>query len=160
MAAYQLQRTGTKTAVDPEPLTGLNIVSDTTANGHISEKPIALAEVDRNSVADMHSNASVDNKFTNKKVSVVEPNKEFSAVDENLEIAVPQGEEKEDRLDDDIGGTNMQMEIGGKKNNKNKKKTKSQRGLVQTISFHSQRKSLLMQAQSIEQTNRLRGVLC
>ena len=160
MAADQLQHTDTKIVVDPEPLTGLNIISDTTANGHISEKPIALAEVDRNLVSNMDSKASIDNKSKNKKVSVVEPSNEFSVVDENLEIAVPKGEEKEDGLDDDIGGTNIQMETGGKMNNENKKRPKSQRGLVQTVSFHRQRKSLLMQAQSIEQTNRLRGVLC
>ena len=162
MAADQLQHTGTDTVVDPEPLTGLNIISDMTANGNISEKPIALAEVDHNLVSNVDSNASVDTKSKTKKVSVVEPNKDFSDVDENLEIAVPEGEEKEDGPDDDIDGTNMQMEIGGKKkkNKKKKKKPKSQRGLVRTISFHRQRKSLLMQAQPVEQTNRLRGVLC
>ena len=160
MAADQLQHTGTKTVVDPEPLTGLNMISDTTVNSHISGNPMALAEVDHNLVSDMDSNASVDTKSKSKKVSVAEPKKAFSDVDDNLEIAVPEREEKEDRLNDDIDGTNTQMEIGGKKRNRNKKKPKSQRGLVQTISFHRQRKSLLMQAQSVEQSNRLRGVLC
>ena len=135
MAADQLQHTGTKTVVDPEPLTGLNMISDTTVNSHISGDPIALAEVDHNLVSDMNSNASVDTKPKSKKVSVAEPNKAFSDVDENLEIAVPEREENEDRLNDEIDGTNMQMEISGKKRNKNKKKPKSQRGLVQTHSI-------------------------
>ena len=160
MAADQLQRTGTNIAIEPEPLTGLNISSDTTVNSHISGNPIALAEVDHNLVSNMDSNASVDTKSKSKRVSVVEPNKDFSEVDENLEVAVPVGEEKEDGLGDDIGGTNMQMEMGGKQKEKKKKKPKSKRGLVQTIPFHRQRKSLLMQTQSVEQSNRLRGVLC
>ena len=130
MAPDQLQRTGTKIAVDPEPLTGLNIISDTTASGYISGNPIALAEVDHNLVSNMDSNASVDTKSKSKKVSVAEPNKDFSDVDENLEIAVSEREEKEDGLNDDVDGTNIQMEIGGKKKNKNKKKPKTQRGLV------------------------------
>ena len=159
MAADQLQRTGTQMAVDPEPLTGLNISSDTTVNSHIFGNPIALAEVDHNLVSNMDSNASIDTNSKCKKVSVAEPNKDFSEV-ENLEIAVPEREEKEDGLNDDIDRTNMQMEISGKKKSRNKKKPKGQRGLVQKISFHRQRKSLLMQAQSVEQTNRLRGVLC
>ena len=160
MAADQLQHTGTKTVVDPKPLTGLNISSDTTFNSHISGNPIALAEVDHNLVSNMDSNASVDTKSKSKKVSVAEPDKDFSDVDENLEMAVTEREEKDVGLKDDIDGTNMQMEISGKKKNKNKKKPKGQRGLVQTISFHRQRKSLLMQAQSVGQTNWLRGVLC
>ena len=160
MAADQLQHNGTKFVIDPEPLTGLNIVTDTTANGQVSEKPIALAEVDHNLVSNMDSNASVDRESKSKKVVVVEPNNDFSDVVENLEIAVPKGEEKENELDDDIDGTNVQMESGDKKKKKKKRKPKSKRGLVRTISFHSQRKTLLMQAQSVEQSNRLRGVLC
>ena len=138
MAADQLHHTGAKTVVEPEPLTGLNVISDTTVNGHISANPTALAEIDHNLVSNMDSNAFVDTKSESKKVSVAEPNKEFNDVDKNLEIAVPEREEKEDGLNDDIEGTNMQMEIGGKKKTKNKKKSKGQRGLVQTISFHRQ----------------------
>ena len=133
MAADQLQHTGTRFVIDPEPLTGLNIVTDTTANGHVSEKPTALAEVDHNLVSSMDSNVSVDRESKSKKVVVIEPNKDFSDVVENLEIAVPKGEEKEHELDDDIDGTNMQMESGDKKKKKKKRKPKSQRGLVRTI---------------------------
>ena len=130
MASDQLQRTGTNIAVDPEPVTGLNIISDPTRNGHISEKPTALVEIDHNLVPNLDSNSSIDNKSESKKVSVVEPNKDFSEVDKNLEMAVTEREEKEDGLKYDIDGTDMQMEISGKKKNKNKKKPKGQRGLV------------------------------
>ena len=93
----------------------------------------ALAEVDQNSRSNANSNESVNTKSkpaaNAKHVSIAEPSEEASGVDENLEVALPEGEGHEVRLDDDIGGANTQMEIGGKKKNK-KKKPKSQRGLV------------------------------
>ena len=46
-------------------------------------------------------------------------------------MVLPEGEDHEDGLDDDVGGSNMQMEIGEKKKkSKKKKKPKSKRGLV------------------------------
>ena len=42
-------------------------------------------------------------------------NEDSSGVAENLEVALPEGEDHEDGLDDDVGGSNMQMESGKKK---------------------------------------------
>lgn len=131
----QQRHTGTHAVVEQEPLTGLNLISDATTNDDTSKKSV-LAEVDPNSVSNVSSNASVNTKSRSaadpKKVSIAEPNEEASGVDENLELALPGGEDHEDRLDDDIGGANMQMEVGGKKKKSKKKKPKSQRGLVRS----------------------------
>lgn len=135
----QQRHTGTHAVVEKEPLTGLNLISDATTNDDTSKKSTVLAEVDPNSVSNVSSNASVNTKSRSaadpKKVSIAEPNEEASGVDENLEIVLPGGEDHEDRLDDDIGGANMQMEVGGKKKKSKKKKPKSQRGLNNPTGF-------------------------
>lgn len=107
----------------------------TDTNDVVEQEPLstALAELDQNSVSNAKSNDSVNTKSkpaTNPKhVSIAEPSEKASAVDENLELALPEGEGHEVTLDDDIDGANMQMGVGGKKK-KSKKKPKSQRGLV------------------------------
>lgn len=130
----QQQHTGTHATVEQEPLTGLNLISDPTANDNTSKKTAALAEVDPNSVSNVSSNASVNIKSRSsanpKKVSITEPNEEVDGVDESLEVVLPEGGDHQDRLDDDVGGATMQMEVGGKKKKSKKRKPKSQRGLV------------------------------
>ena len=115
------QHTSSSAVVEQEPLTGLNLTS---------RKSAALAEVDLNSESNINSDASfnTDSKSAPKKVSIAEPDEEASGVNENLEIALPEGIDNEDRLDDDTGGANMPVGVGEKK--KKKKKPKSQRGLV------------------------------
>lgn len=136
--ADQQQHTGTNTVIEPEPLTGLNLISDITTNGNNSEKSTAMADVDPNSVSNVNSNLSVNTESQSaavpNKVSTTEPNGEASGVDENLEVALPEGENHEEGLEDDIGGANMQMGVGEKKKKSKKRKPKSKRGLVQ---FHS-----------------------
>ncbi len=108
----------------------------TDTNDVVEQEPLstALAELDQNSVSNAKSNDSVNTKSkpaTNPKhVSIAEPSEKASAVDENLELALPEGEGHEVTLDDDIDGANMQMEVGAKKKKNKKKKPKSQRGLV------------------------------
>lgn len=153
MAVDRPQHTGTNSIVESEPLTGLSLTSDATTNGNTSKKSIALAEADPNSVSNVDSTAFVNTKSQSaadpKKVSIVELNEEASGVDENLEVALPEGEDHEDRLDDDIGGANMQMDIGGKKKKSKKKKPKSQRGLVRS---HSIVKEILANAVLVRRT--------
>ena len=122
--ADQQQHSDTSGDVEQEPLTGLNLLSNATADGNTSKTSTALTEVDPNSV----SNVNTKSKSTTdpKKVSIAEPNMETGGVDENVEVA---GDDHEKRLDDDIDGASLQMGVGGKKK-KNKKKPKSQRGLV------------------------------
>lgn len=123
------QQTSNSAAVEQEPLTGLNLISDASTNG-TSRKSAALAEVDLNSVSNINSDASLntESKSAPKKVSIAEPDEEASGVNENLEIALPEGIDNEDRLDDETGGANMPLGVGEKK--KKKRKPKSQRGLV------------------------------
>ncbi len=108
----------------------------TDTNDVVEQEPLstALAELDQNSVSNAKSNDPVNTKSkpaTNPKhVSIAEPSEEPSGVDENLKVTLPEGEGHEVALDDDIGGENMQMEVGGKKKKNKKKKPKSQRGLV------------------------------
>ena len=133
MASDQ-QHTSMNTAVDPEPLTGLNLISDTSSNTSTSKKSNALAEIDSNSASKLNSNAfaSTETKSTtgSKKVSIIEAKEAASGTDETLEAVLPEGEDNEDHMDDDIGELNMQTGIGEKKKKKKKKKPKSQRGLV------------------------------
>ena len=126
--------TDTHTGVEQEPLTGLNITSDGTTKGNTSKESTVLAEVDSNPASNVSRNNFVSTKpiFASdpKKVSIAEPNEETGGVDANLEIALPEGDDHEDRADDDVGGANMQMEVGGKRKKNKKKKPKSKRGLV------------------------------
>ena len=124
------QHTSRSAVVEQEPLTGLNLISDASTNGNTSRKSAALAEVDLNSVSNINSDASIhaESKSAPKKVSIAVPDEEASGVKENLEIALPEGIDNEDRLDDDVGGANRQVGVGEKK--KKKRKPKSQRGLV------------------------------
>lgn len=124
------QQTSNSAAVEQKPLSGLNLISDASTNGNTSRKSAALAEVDLNSVSNINSDASLntESKSAPKKVSIAEPDEEASGVNENLEIALPEGIDNGDRLDDDAGGANMPVGVGEKK--KKKKKPKSQRGLV------------------------------
>ena len=124
------QHTSSSAVVEQEPLTGLNIISDASTNGNTSRKSAALAEVDLNSVSNINSDASLntESKSVPKKVSIADADEQASGVNENLEIALPEGIDNEDRLDDDTGGANMPVGVGEKK--KKKKKPKSQRGLV------------------------------
>lgn len=130
--ADRQQLTATDDVIEMEPLTGLNLISDATTNGNISKKSTIWAEVDSNSVSNVNDNASVNTKSKSaadpKTVSIAEPNEEASGIDENLEVALPEGEDHEE--DDNIDGTNMHMEVGGKKKKSKKRKPKSQRGLV------------------------------
>ena len=132
--ADQQQHTGTNGVIKQEPLTGLNLISNTPTNGKDSKKSTALAEVDTNAVSNVNSNAPVNTKSKpvadQKRVSIAEPSEEASRADENLEVALPEGEDHEDRSDDDIGGVDMEMGVGEKKKRGKKKKPKSKRGLV------------------------------
>ena len=129
--------TETHTGVEQEPLTGLNITSDAT-----SKESTVLTEVDSNSASIVNRNKSVSTKPKSaadpKKVSIAEPNEETSGVDENLELALPEGDDHEDGVDDDVGGANMQMEVGGKRKKNKKKKPKSKRGLVRSQSLFTE----------------------
>lgn len=60
-----------------------------------------------------------------------QPVDKASGIDENLEIALREGEGHEDDREHDFGGDNAQMEFGEKKRkNRKKKKPKTKRGLV------------------------------
>lgn len=133
--ADQKQPTADKKTFEREPLTGLNLTSDATTTSDTYEKSTALAEVDPNSVSHGNSNTSISATSKPaadpKKMSITEPNEDASGVDDNIEVVLPEGEDHEDGLDDDVGGSNMQMEVGEKKKkSKKKKKPKSKRGLV------------------------------
>ena len=136
------QPTDTHAGVEQEPLTGLNITSDVTTKGNTSKESTALAEVNSNSVSNVNSNTSVSTKHNSaaepKNVSIAEPNEETGGVDENLEVVLPEGDDHEDRVDDDVGGANMQMEVGGKRKKNKKKKPKSKRGLVRSQSLFTE----------------------
>lgn len=132
--ADQQQHTGTNGAVEQEPLTGLNLITDAITNGNTSNESNALAEVDPNSVSNVNSSGSINTQVESatdlKQVLFAEPNEKASGVDENLEIALLEGDDYEDIGDGDIGESNMPMGVGEKKKKKKKKKPKSQRGLV------------------------------
>lgn len=132
--ADQQQPTDTHGLVEQEPLTGLNIISDATTKGNTSQQSNALAEIDLNSASNFNSNISVSTTLKPaadpKQVSIAEPNEETSGVNENLEVALAEGDDHEDRVDDDVGGAGMQMEVGGIKKKSKKKKPKSKRGRV------------------------------
>ena len=133
--ADQQQNTGTNGAVEQEPLTGLNLITDATTNDNISNESNPLAGVDPNSITTVNSrgsiNPQVESAIDVKHVSFAEPNEEASGVDENLELALLEGDDHEDTWGGDIGEANMPMGVGDKKKKKKKKKKpKSQRGLV------------------------------
>ncbi|CAD6563964.1 MAG: hypothetical protein ASARMPRED_002593 [Alectoria sarmentosa] len=126
--------------IEQEPLTGLNLISDATINANSAMKSNALTEVDPNSVSNFNVNASdnTNSKSTTdlKKVSIAEVNEEAGGINESHEVALPEGEDIEDRLADEIDGANVQMDVGEKKKKKSKKKKpKSQRGLNNPTGF-------------------------
>lgn len=132
--ADQQQHKDMNDVVQQEPLTGLSLISDARANANTSKKSTALAEVNPNSVSNINGSAAVitDPKtaMNSKNVSIVEPNEEVGCVNENLEVALPEGDDHEDRLEEDVDGANTQMAVGEKRKRSKKKKPKSQRGLV------------------------------
>lgn len=136
--ADEQQPTDTHSIVEHEPLTGLNIISDATTNSSTFEESIALAEIDANSVSKVDNNTCVSTMPKSaadlRQVSIAEPNEETSGVNENFEVALPDGNDHEDRVDSDAGGAEMQMGVGGIKKKK-KKRPKSKRGLVRLLSF-------------------------
>lgn len=125
--------------IEQEPLTGLNLISDATANTKTANKSTALTEVDPNFVSNVNGHISVNSKSqsttNSKKVSIAEPNEEAGGVNENLEAALPEGEDHENRLENDIDGANMQMGVGEKKKKSKKRRPKSQRGLNNPTGF-------------------------
>ena len=134
--ADQKQHKDMNGVIEQEPLIGLNLISDATINANSAMKSNALTEVDPNSVSNFNVNASdnTNSKSTTdlKKVSIAEVNEEAGGINESHEVALPEGEDIEDRLADEIDGANVQMDVGEKKKKKSKKKKpKSQRGLVQ-----------------------------
>lgn len=135
--AEQQQHIATDDVVEIEPLTGLNLISDATTNVNIPKKSTILAEVDPNSVSNVNDDAPVNTNSKSaaepKTVSIAEPNEEARGIDENLEVALPEGEDHEE--DDNIDGTNMHMEVGAKKRKSKKRKPKSQRGLNNPTGF-------------------------
>ena len=133
--AAESQRTEPHSAVEHEPLTGLNLTSDAPSNDNTSRQSSAMAQVDPEAVSKANSNpsATTNSKLAaeHKKVSVAETVEEASGVDKSFEIASLEDKDNEDKLDDDIGGFNTHTDIGEKKKKKKKKKKpKSQRGLV------------------------------
>ena len=130
------QSTDMPGVVEQEPLTGLNIVSDATTKGSTFKESTALTEIDANSASNVINNTCVSTKpksaTDTKQVSIAEPNEETSGVNEDLEVALPEGDDHEDRVDDDVGGAGMQMGVGVTKKKKKKKKPKSRRGLVRS----------------------------
>lgn len=123
----------TKIVVEQELMPGLTIVSNFSTDGNASQTTVVV-EDDSKSVSNINSNDSVNTKPKltpdPKKVSIVEPKEEASGTNEDLEVALQEGENHEDRLEDDIG---MQTGVA-KKKKKSKKKPKSQRGLVRSES--------------------------
>ena len=120
--------------VEPDPSTGLNIVLNASTNRNNSNKPISLAEADSNSVPKLNSNPFVNTKPTSqadpKRVSIAETNEDEGGLDGNRNIAIAEAEDDEAKLDQDIVGSDMPMGLGEKKKKRNKRKPKSQRGLV------------------------------
>lgn len=138
MMADQQQHTETTDIVEQDSFTGYSHISDAPTKFNTSKESTPLAEVDPESVSNINCNASVNadsrSAAESKTVSIVEPNEEADGVDENIELALPEGEDQEDRLDVDIARADMQMGVGEKKKKNKKKKSKSQRGLVRL--FH------------------------
>ena len=132
--AAETQHTEPHSAVEHEPLTGLNLTLDNPSNDNTSKQSSATAEVDPEAVSKANSNpsATINSKPTaeHKKVSIAETGEEVSGVDKSFEIASLGDEDNEDGLDKDIGGFNTPTGVGEKKKKKRKKKPKSQRGLV------------------------------
>ncbi|CAD6576268.1 MAG: hypothetical protein ASARMPREDX12_007814 [Alectoria sarmentosa] len=138
--ADQKQHKDMNGVIEQEPLIGLNLISDATINANSAMKSNALTEVDPNSVSNFNVNASdnTNSKSTTdlKKVSIAEVNEEAGGINESHEVALPEGEDIEDRLADEIDGANVQMDVGEKKKKKSKKKKpKSQRGLNNPTGF-------------------------
>ena len=136
--AAESQHTEPHSAVEHEPLTGLNLTLDTpsndNANDNTNKESSAMADVDPKAVSKANSNPSVTTNSKpaaeHKKVSIAETGEERSKVEKSFEKYSLVDEDNEDKLDDDIGGLNTHTGIGEKKKKKKKKKPKSQRGLV------------------------------
>ena len=125
--AAESQPTEPHSAVEHEPLTGLNLASDAPSNNITSRQSSAIAQVDPEVVSKANSNPKP--AAEPKKVSITEAGEETAGVDKSFEIASPVDEDNENELDNNIGGFNTHTGVGEKKKKK-KKKPKSQRGLV------------------------------
>ena len=137
--AAESQHAEPHSAVEHEPLTGLNLALDTPSNENASKQSSAMAEVDPEAVSKANSNPSATTNpkpaAEHKKVSIAEIGEEASGVEKSFEIASLVDKDNEDKLDDDIGGFNTYTDFGEKKKKKKKKKPKSQRGLVSSWSI-------------------------
>ena len=135
--AAEKQHTELNDVVEQEPLTGLNLISDTPVNVNTFKKSTALAEIDPNLVSKANDNTSATTESKSaadaKHVSIAGADEEIIGADSNLEVALPEGEDIEDNLDNDVRGPSMQMGVGEKKKKNRKKKPKSQRGLVGSL---------------------------
>ena len=123
-----------QSAVEHEPLTGLNLTSDTPSD----KQSNAIAEVDPEAVSKANSNPSATPNSKpaaeHKKVSIAETGEETSGVEKSFEIALLVDEDNENKSDDNVGGVDMHTGVGEKKK-KRKRKPKSQRGLVSSWSI-------------------------
>ena len=132
--AAETQHTEPHSAVEHEPLTGLNLTLDSPSNDNTSKQSSAKAGVDPEAVSKANSNtsATINSKPTaeHKKVSIAETGEDASGVDKSFEMASLEDEDNEDELDKNFGGFNTPTGVGEKKKKKRKKKPKSQRGLV------------------------------
>ena len=132
--ADEQRHTDRNSLVETDPSTGPNIVSNASINSNTSNKSLVLAEADSTSISKLNSNLSVNIKPKSsadpKRVSIAETNEEEGGSDGNRKLALPEVEDDGERLDKDIGGSNMPIGLGEKKKKNRKKKPKSQRGLV------------------------------
>ena len=131
--AAESQPTEPHSAIEHEPLTGLNLASDTPSNDNTSRQPSAIAQVDPEAVSKANSSPSAAPSSKpaaeHKKVSIAETGEETAGVDKSFEAASLVDEDNGNQLDNDNGGLNTHTGVGEKKKKK-KKKPKSQRGLV------------------------------
>ena len=136
--ATESQPTDPHSAVEYQPLAGINLTSDTPSNDNISRQTSAIAEADPETVPRANSNPTATTNpepaTEHPKVSIAETGEETSGIDKSFEIASLVDEDKENNLNDDVGGFNMHTGVGEKKKKK-KKKPKSQRGLVSSESI-------------------------
>ena len=131
--AAKSQPTEPHSAVEHEPLTGLNLNLDTPSTDTTSRQSSATVEVDPEAVSKANSNLSATTNSKpaaeHKKVSIAETVEETSGVDKSFEISSLVDEDNENKLENDTSEFNAQTGVGEKKK-KRKKKPKSQRGLV------------------------------
>ena len=115
-------------------MTQVGLISDTLANANISQKSNALTNMGSNSVLKVNNSTSMNTSSEPNgdvmEVPITEPNDKASGVDENLEIALPEGQGHEHDREHVFGDTSSPMEFGERKRKNKKKKPKSKRGLV------------------------------